>query len=550
MDLNTFRHLGRFKEIVLTLARFGFDEVVDRLELPAKFLPFPSTKAHLDLPFEERLRLLLEALGPTYIKLGQVLSLRPDLAPAKLIESLRKLQDQVAPVPFEDIKPVVEAELGAPLEELFAAFDQKPLATASLGQVHRAVLPDGKTSVAVKILKPGIRERMASDLSLLESLAETLDGKVEALQLYDLPGMVRELSQILSKEIDFLREARNIGIARANLEGLPRLRIPMVFDEYSSEQVLTMELLIGQKLNDVKTSELKDREEIAKAGLHALLKQILEDGFFHADPHPGNLVLLEGGVIGLLDWGMVGRLTKRMRYSLVSMVHAVEHNDSERVIQVLLQLSDADPPPQMEMLEREILDVMDAYSHVPVGEIRVGTLMSELINVFREYGIRVPPGLASVVKALLSGEGAVRLLYPELDVIAEAEPIVRRLAVERYRPHRVMHSLFRTLENAWQLHSQLPNRIDRLIRKAEQGEATIKLRHENLGGLRETLDNIFNRLALAITLAAMFLGSSIIITTKVEPFLFGYPALGVIGYVISGILGLWLVVNILRHKKY
>lgn len=550
MDLNTFRHLGRFKEIVLTLARFGFDEIVDRLELPARFLPFPSTKMHLDMPFEDRLRLLLEALGPTFIKLGQVLSLRPDLAPKKLIESLRKLQDQVAPVPFQDIKVVVESSLGAPLNELFAAFDQEPLASASLGQVHRAVLLDGVTPVAVKVLKPGIRQRLQTDLSLLENLAQTLDGNIDALQNYDLPGIVRELSRMLNKEVDMQREARNISIARANLGDLPRLRIPSVYEEYTSQRVLTMELFTGRKLTQVKTEEIEEREEVARAGLKAVLKQILEDGFFHADPHPGNMILLDDGVIALIDWGMVGRLTKRMRNSLVNMIQAVENHDSERVIQVLLKLSESDPPEDMEMLEREILDVLDAYSHVPVGEIQVGALMAEMTNVFREYGIRVPAGLASVVKALLSGEGSARLLYPGLDVIAEAEPIVRRLAVERYKPQRIMHSLFRTLENAWQLHSQLPGRIDRLLRKAERGEATIKLRHENLSGLRETLDSISNRLALSITLAALFLGSSIIITTSIEPLLFGYPALGVIGYFISGLLALWLVVTILRRKKY
>jgi len=550
MDFSTLRHLGRFKEILVTLARFGFDEVIERLELPERFIPFYTPHPEVDLPFEERLRLLMEDLGPSFIKLGQVLSLRPDLVPPKIINSLRKLQDQVAPVEFSRIRPVVEESLGRPLEELFTAFEPEPLASASLGQVHRAVLRQCGTPVAVKVLKPGIRERLSVDLSIIENLAETLDGKVEALQFYDLPGIVRELTGMLSKELDMLREARNIRIARSNLREDENIRIPCVYDAYTSERVLTMELFVGEKLSHVDPENLSNAIELSRAGLTTVLRQILEDGFFHADPHPGNVIILEGGVLALIDWGMVGRLTRNMRFALVNMVQAVEKKDSERIIQVLLKLSDADPPEDMEMLEREILDALDAYTHVPVGEIKVGELMTELTNLFREHGIRIPAGMATVVKALLSGEGSARLLYPELDVIAEAEPMIRRMVVERHKPKYFLRQLRQTMENAWQMHSQLPGRIDRLMRKAERGEATIRLRHENLAGLRETLDNASNRLSLAIVLAAMFLGSSIIITTEVKPFLFGYPALGVIGYLISGVLALWLAVTIIRRRKY
>lgn len=550
MDFSTLRNLGRFKEILVTLARFGFDEILERLELPERFIPFHSAHPEMELPFEERLRLLLEDLGPTFIKLGQVLSLRPDLVPPKIINSLRKLQDQVAPVDFEDIKVVVEESLKCPLEEVFTAFEREPLASASMGQVHRAVLRENGMPVAVKVLKPGIRQRLAVDVSLLEHLAETLEGKVEALQFYDLPGIVRELTYMLKRELDLLREARNMSIARANMRPGEKIRIPIVYEKYTRERVLTMEIFVGQKLSQVDPMSLPDRKELSRIGLQSVLKQILEDGFFHADPHPGNVIILDGGVVGLIDWGMVGRLTRHMRFALVNIIQAVGKRDSGRIIQVLLKLSDGDPPENMEMLEREILDALDAYTHVPMGEIKVGELMSELTNTFREHGLRIPAGMATVVKALLSGEGAARMLFPELDVIAEAEPIVRRLVIESHSPRQFMRSLGRTLENAWQMHSNLPGRIDRLLRKAEHGDATIKLRHENLAGLRETLDNASNRLSLAVVLAAMFLGSSIIITTDIKPYLFGYPAMGVIGYIISGVLGLWLIVTIIRRRKY
>ncbi len=549
MDLNTLRHLGRYKEIILTLARFGFDEVIERLELPERIIPFRTADVQRDIPFEERLRLLMEDLGPTCIKLGQVLSLRPDLVPPNVIKSLRKLQDQVAPVSFAEIKSVVEESLHKPLSEAFKAFEQTPLASASLGQVHRAVLHDG-TPTAVKVLKPGIKERLSVDLSIIQDLAATLDGKVEALRFYDLPGMVRELKLALLRELDLTREARNMRIAHANLSQNTGVQVPRVYDEYSASRVLTMELFVGQKLSQVDPGDLPNSKELARIGLQTALQQILEDGFFHADPHPGNIIILDGDTLGFIDWGMVGRLTTNMRYSLVSMIKAVADRDSERIIRVLIKLSDSDPPGNPELLQREILDALDAYTHVSVGEIKVGELMAELINLFREHGLRVPPGLATVVKALLSAEGSARMLYPKLDVIEEAEPLVRRLAAEMYSAKYIVHSLKTTLESAWQMHSMMPARLDRILRKAERGETTIRLQHEKLAGLRMTLENVTNRLSLAIILAAMFLGSSIIITTDVKPTLFGYPALGVMGYFISGILGLWLVWTIIKRKKY
>ncbi len=550
MDLNTLRHLGRFKEILVTLGRFGFGEVVERLELPERFIPFAGPREEEAVVFEERVRMLLEALGPTFIKLGQILSLRPDLVPPKLIIALRKLQGEVEPVDFAAIKPVVEECLGRPLSEMYSTFEEKPLASASMGQVHRAVLRKEGQPVAVKILKPGIKEKLRVDLSILENLAETLDGKIEALEMYNLPGIVREIKSMLLRELDFEREARNISIITSNLAGVEGVRIPRVYGEYTGQRVLTMELFEGRVLGKVEPEALQDREALARLGLRVVLKQILEDGFFHADPHPGNLMLLDSGEMGIIDWGMVGRLTRSMRQELINMIHAVEQRDSERIIEVILQITDSEPPARIEMLERDILDVVDSYINLPVGKIQVGVLLLELTALFRDYGITIPSGLATVVKALLSGEGSARLIYPDLDVIAEARPMVVRLAKERFSLPNVLHALRRTLESAWKLHRQLPSRLDNLVRKAERGEISVRLKHENLTGLRETMETASNRLSLAIILAALFLGSSMIINSKLEPLLFGYPALGVLGYFVSGILGLGLVIIILRRKKF
>jgi ubiquinone biosynthesis protein len=548
--MTTLANLARFRQIIFSLIRYGFDDVVSRLDLPFKALVSTKADSSEGMGTFVRIRLLLEDLGPSFVKFGQILSLRPDLAPEALTRELRKLQDQVAPLDFEIMRPAIEQNLGRPIEEVFSRFDETPLASASLAQVYCARLREEDVEAAVKVLRPGSMKTMVSDLDILEGIAERLQGRLEVLASYDLPDVVRQLRRMLLAELDSRKEARNLHIARGSMAGLEGVRIPRTFDAYCGDQLITMEMIKGHTLYQLKPEDIANRSQLAKRGLGLILKQILEDGFFHADPHPGNLLIGEDGSLVLIDWGMTGRLTKTMRRQLVDLVEAVADHDGERAVEVLLDLTDYDGALHPRSLEREVMDVIDAYRHLPIKDIQIGKMLLEMTEVLRENKVNVPGDLAIMIKSLLGAEGTARLLDPDLNVVDEAAPFVRRLVRNRYRPSNLLASLKRSLSGVFGLHRDFPQRMERIIDKMDRGELTIRFQHENLGGLRQTMENVSNRLALALIIAALFVGSSMLIQSGVGPNILGYPALGVIGYLISGILGLWIVILILRRRKF
>lgn len=549
MNLNPLANITRFKDIVVTLIKYGFQDVVDRMDLPTTFTPGVKAAHTGEQGTYERIRLVLEELGPTFIKLGQIASLRPDLLPYNLAKELSLLQDQVTPAPFSQIKAVVDSSMPNGLNGTFSSFDEKPLAAASLAQVHRAVLRDEEIPVAVKVLKAGIKEAVETDLELLEYFADLLDGRLDVLECYDLPGIIQEMERTLTRELNFIREAQGMIIAEKNLGENRWIRIPKVYENYTTERVLTMELIKGRKIAEIPSHELQGFEEMAVEGLRATIKQILEDGFFHADPHPGNLLIMENNVMALLDWGMVGRLTRSMRYDLIDLINAIVERDSEAVVDVLMGMTRSSTELNLRAVEREILDIMDAYMNMSVSDVNMGQILSELTSLLRRQEIRVPPDFAVMIKSLITIEGTARMLYPELNVAAEAEPFVRALAMERYRPKALLKELRKTLKAGFNLQKNLPRRLSGIFNKLDRGEFSVRFRHENISGLISTMEAASNRLAFALIIAALIIGSSLIITTGITPLVFGYPALGVLGFVISGVLGLWLVINMIRKRK-
>lgn len=550
MDIKAVKHLGRFKNIIVTLFRYGFDDVVERLDLPGKILIEKIRKVDREMSTWERFRHMLDDLGPTYIKFGQIMSLRPDLIPNPLILELRKLQDEVAPVGYDTIRNQVENSLQLPLTQVFSSFEEKPLAAASLAQVHRAVLRDSGQVVAVKVQRPKIRQMIETDLYILELIAGQLDDRMESVRIYDLPTLVQEVKKTLLRELDFTREARHIKICRGNLSETQEVYIPRVYERYSTDRILTMELVQGTKMKELAPDDQFDREILAKRGLRLTIKQVLEDGFFHADPHPGNVIILDDNVLCVLDWGMVGRLTRRARYELIDLINAVVDKDSERILTILVNLTQVDGSIIPRRMEREILDILDIYHSLPIQELNLGQLLLDISTMLRENRLKVPVDLAVMIKALITAEGTARQLYPELNVVKEAEPYVKRLALERWKPEVLWRDLRRNLSTLFTLQRELPLRLSQIVEKIDRGELNIRFQHANLGGLRSTLENISNRLTLGIIIAALIIASSMIITTGVKPLLFGFPALGIVGYMVSGVLGLWLVFNILRSRKF
>ncbi|UCD65305.1 MAG: AarF/ABC1/UbiB kinase family protein [Deltaproteobacteria bacterium] len=551
MDILALSKLGRFRDIVAVLFKYGFDDVAERLQLPGKILISKTRIALPEMSTWERLRRSLEELGPTFVKFGQILSLRGDLLPAELIKELERLQDNVTSVPFEEIMGVLQKALKKPLDELFSLIEEEPLAAGSLAQVHRAVLKEENVPVALKIRRPDIVRTVEIDLQILEGAAPYLSEHLEFARTYDFVNLVKELKRALLRELNFTLEARNMQIISQNLADEKDVIIPEVYEDYTRSSVLTMDLIEGVKLKDLQLDNVEVREHLAKTGIRLVVKQVLENGFFHADPHPGNFLIVEDQEVCLLDWGVVGILPPETRFEMVELIAAIVDMEAEKVLDLLVALTGANVAQINErLLLRDILEILHLYHSVTIGKLDLGQLLMDLNNMLRTHHIKLPSDLALMFKTMVTAEGTARQLFPELDVIAEIEPFIIQLGIERWSPSQVWRRFTRQLRFYLKLQSNLPGAIQRILQKVEQGELNIQFKHENLGGLQKSLDNVSNRLSFSIILASLIIGSSMIITTGVKPLIFGYPAIGLVGYLISAILGMVVVINIFRSRKF
>jgi ubiquinone biosynthesis protein len=551
MEFKTFTHLARLKDMAIIMARFGFGDIIQRLDLPVKHLMHSvSPETDTDTDVYQRIRMVIEELGPTFVKLGQILSMRPDILPVPMIRELTKLQDAVGTISFDEVKQVLEQEFDTPLEKLFRSFDPKPLAAASLSQVHKAIHPTLNRVVAVKVRRPGIVKTVETDLSILEVLAEKIHNNMESMQVYDLPGIVAANRRTLLKEMDFSREGRYIQIAKSKIETNSDIVIPDVFTEYNTPKVLVTAFIKGTKITSHMDLPAEERKALAVSGMQSAVLQILEHGFYHADPHPGNMVITVDKRLCLMDWGMVGRLTPEERNDLLFFIRAAVDKDSRKLAQMVLSITTARKSVNARQLEKDLMEIMDVYLSLPLKQIRVGSLLEDLVGVLKSHALRLPADMSIVIKALITVEGTARMLYPELDVISEAKPHVRRLVSRQYSKGYIWQRLRNNVSAMWGLQQHLPQTVSTILKKIEHDNVTIGFDHKNLNPLQKALESSFNRLTLGIVLGAMIMGSSMIITTGVGPLLFGYPALGMAGYLISAVIGLWLIITIIRGKEY
>ena len=550
MRHNQWNKVRRFKDILVILAKYGFDELLQRLDMPGAQWLRDITPIHREMGLYERIRCALEEIGPTFIKFGQIMSLRPDLLPRALLSELEKLQDTVPPDDFARIEQVLEENLEMPLREVFSVFDATPAAAASLSQVHRAVLRREGRIVSVKVQRPGVREKIISDLDMLEDFAGFLHNKVENLTPYDLPHLVQVVRRMLMKEIDFAVEARHLKTAAAYAAGT-RVHIPAVFDRYSTRRVLVMEHVVGTRYKDILQASAIDARAVARQGLQAAIKQILEDGFFHADPHPGNLLVTQDMCLCIIDWGMVGRLTRTERFELIGLLKALVERDSEALTDSLLTLC---LPPGDRIrprdLERDLLEILDAFYAVPIKDVNIGELLLNITVLIRRHSLRLKPEMVIMIKALVTAEGSARLAYPNMDVASELKDSVGRLAVLRHRPEELLRRLRHLAAGLWSVQHDLPRRIQRLADKLERGDLNFRFQVNKIEALIHALENASNRLTVGIITGAVIMASSMIITTGIGPFIFGYPALGVIGYLLSVVLGIWIIITIIRNNRY
>lgn len=551
------RSIRRYRTILGILIKYGFGHVVEQLninyylELGRRIVTLGSAPKEIErLTQPERLRLAMEELGPTFIKLGQVLSTRPDLIPREYADEFRKLQDRIPSLPFSRISHQIEDQFQVPVEELFAEIDPVPLAAASIAQVHGGRLHSGE-EVVIKVRRPGVEKLVETDLDILMGLAYLIENHLPTGEIYDPMGIVKEFRRIIRREMDFSREGHTIDRFAGNFAEDSTVHVPTVFWEQTAESVLTMERVRGIKVSELELLDEQgyDRKLIAARGADCLLKQVLVHGFFHGDPHPGNIFILDGNTICMLDYGMVGRLGDDLKYQLADLLVAVLQRDVERVISQLIYSGDLTDEVDTRALKRDLAEFIDDYYEIPLQEINAGKLLGEFVEILTHYRIRFPSDLMLLAKALVTMEGIGRQLDPGFNMIGHLKPFMEKLVRERMTPGSLSREMVRVVQSYGALARNLPNDIKELINRINRNKFKIDLEHRGLEKLIADIDKSSNRLSFSLLIAALIVGSSLIMQTEKGPLLFGFPILGFLGYSIAGFLGLWLAIAILRSGR-
>jgi len=541
--------LRRFSQIGRVLVRHGFGFVFDvRRDRREK----KGLQEFLAPNFGVRLRRTLDDLGPTFVKFGQILSTRSDILPEGVLSELQKLQDTVRPMPGGAAQAIVERELGAPVDEVFERFDPDPLGSASIGQVHRAVLRSGEV-VAVKVQRPEAPGRVESDLELMREFALLLDRRFGRRIFVDVRGLVAEFEAVIRRELDYTAEAANARRFAANFAETPVV-IPRIHLEYSTPRVLTLQYIEGTRFRDIRPLLLapSERRRVASMGADAIFKMAFEDGFFHGDPHPGNLILTPQGDLALLDFGMVGYMSRGDIEALSRLFIAIVQRDAAAALRGLESLGVRYSTEVRGDLVRDLREFLNKYSGLSVGEVTLGQALSELIALARNYRLRVPPVFPLLIKALVTAEGLARAIDPTINVYEVARPYARRLLLERYEPEGVLEGVReRALEYARYV-EDYPEQLRQLLSEVADGELEVQLRHGGLDELVGEVDVLANRLVFALVSGALLLGSCMLGAFAhggpTVPYL-GVPVVSFVGFTLSLIMGSILLIIIFRSRS-
>ncbi|NNB88215.1 AarF/ABC1/UbiB kinase family protein [Corallococcus exiguus] len=529
--------LNRIRQIALIAARHGFGEVTERAGV---WRMLGGRKEKVEVSEEarrestaRRFRLFLSELGPTFIKLGQVLSTRADLLPAEFVEELATLQDDVEAIPLEQVHAQIRDALGKDVQELFAQVDPEPLAAASIAQVHRAVTLDGE-EVVIKVQRPGIAQRIDADLGVLRSLARLLEAVVEETGIYSPSGIVDEFDRAIHEELDFINEATNIRAFLENHKDRPYLKIPRVHAALSSRTVLTMEFIRGEKIHPAALPEA-DRKQIAQHILEASFRQLFDDGLFHGDPHPGNVLLMEGNRLALLDFGVVGRLTRPMQETLVMLCLAVALKDSDSVARILYRVGVPDARANLMGFRNDIEAILGQHLPTTLGQVDARTLLRDLLDLAVKYRIRIPKEYALLSRASISTEGMLRGLYPELNIIEVALPYAKELMAGRYDPSQLQGGLMRTLLRFQSMAQDLPTQLSQILLDLETGKFSVTVRAEQFDKLNENLRSVAVIAFLGLCACGFIVGAFIAFAPR-PPMYGNVPVLGIVGIALAAAL--------------
>lgn len=564
MDLfrltRTYKSAKRLQQIINVLLKHGFGRIIDQIHL-GRYIPFRKRlRAFGQWPplkspsVPERLRMAFEELGPSFIKLAQILSSRPDLITSHFANEFKKLQDEVPPFPAAEAKRIVEEELKMPVDKIFLEFEDKVVAAASIAQVHRAKLTDG-SEVIVKVQRPDIRDQIETDIGILTTLARLLDKYVPESRFFNPVGIVDEFSRTVRRELDFIEEAKNCSRFKKNFEGNTDIYIPGIYADHITEKVLVMERIDGVRIDDIRgiIALGLDRKMLVKMSVNAYFKMILEDGFFHADPHPGNILAMSNGMLAFVDFGIVGRVTEEMMEIMANTFIALINRDFDRLIDQYIELGYLSEDVDLEKFRREfkadLLYFLEPLYGMTLQEINFAQYLDIITHIALKHRMQIPSDLLLINKAMLILENIGRELDPGFDFIAAAEPYASKLVKEKYSPSRIYDKVSKNLMEFGDFAFLVPKQIKKIFRKILRDDIHLKMTHIGLERLITDMDRSSNRITFGVIISAILVSSAIMHSTGVGPRIFGLSILGIISFGVAFLMGIWLIISIIRSGR-
>jgi len=551
---HTYQHIKRYRQIVNIFIKYGFGYLMDKIGiiniLPAGKMLYKNKLDYKKLTTPQKVKLMLEELGPTFIKLGQILSIRPDIIPREYILELEKLQDNVPGYDYEKVKTQIEKELECSIDDVFLSFEKEPFAAASIAQVHRAVLKNGQ-DVVVKVQRPNISGIIKTDLEILGHMAKLIEKHIPESQLYDPVGIVQEFAEAVKRELNFVGEAWNIERFRRNFKEDNTIYVPKVFWDLTSQKVITIEYVKGIKVDQPK--ELSEygvsRKQIAATIARALMKQIFIHGFFHGDPHPGNILLKPDGRIVFIDFGMMGRIDEETKFKMVDLILGVINKDTEKITKTLLEIGAVSKNTDVKKLKLDVENILERYYGKSLKQIKLSELINEMLNITSKYKVKLPSNFTLLCKSIITIEGICRKLDPEFNIITTSKPFVKQLLEERYNLRNLMKMVNETLLELKEVSKTIPKLVKEVYQKIKQDNIKIDFEYKGVEKAVFELNKMVNRLVFSMIISSIIIGSSLIIQAKLGPYMYNVPLLGIFGFLVAGLLGVGLAISIWRSGK-